>query len=120
MPLALLTVAMVVLSTFQVTDEVMSTTEPSAYVPFAVSATVVPRGIVGLAGVMVIDTSGTEVTVTVAPPLMAPRLAVILLTPAPCPVTTPAESAALETNAMVLESEVHVTLAVKSAVVPSA
>jgi hypothetical protein len=62
---ALLTVATAVLLEFQVTVAVMSCVVPSVYTPVAVNCAVVPSGILGIAGVTVIDTNAAGVTVKV-------------------------------------------------------
>ena len=57
---------------------------PSVYDPVAVNCLVLPKGIVGIAGVTVIESKAAGVTVNVVEPLIDPELAVIVV----CPVDT--------------------------------
>jgi hypothetical protein len=118
-PAALLIVAMVAVSVVQATLVVMSSVEPSEYVPVAVNCSVVPTGVDGVAGVMEIHKSVAGVTVTVAEPLTAPSAAVMLAVPADTAVTVPCEPAAFDTAAVPDALDDHVTLSVRSAVEPS-
>src|SRR5207249_717901 len=60
---------------------VTSCTVPSLKVPVAVNLMDVPLAIVGLAGVIAIDTRCTFATVRLVDPLTAPRVAVIVADP---------------------------------------
>ena len=81
-PLALLIVATDVAAEAQVTLVVRSWVELSVYVPVAVNCCVVPRAMLGVAGVTAIDTKVAAVTVsTTDGELIEPRVAVILLVP---------------------------------------
>ncbi len=69
LPAVLLIVATVAVADAHVTVPVMSCVLPSVYVPVAVNCFVVPRGIVGIAGVTAIDTKAAGVTVNVVEPV---------------------------------------------------
>ncbi len=66
---------------------------PSVYVPVAVKSCVPPSGMVGIAGVIAMDTRVAGVTVTLVTPTIGPILAVMLALPvatlltSPCPFT---------------------------------
>jgi hypothetical protein len=62
---------------------------PSVNVPVAVNCWVVPRGILGIAGVTAIETSAAGVTFNEVEPAIEPDTAVTLVLPTPAPVTTP-------------------------------
>ena len=71
---------------------VRSWVELSVYVPVAVNCCVVPRAMLGVAGVTAIDTKVAAVTVsTTDGELIEPRVAVILLVPALSADASPAE-----------------------------
>jgi hypothetical protein len=118
-PVALLTVATVGVSLDQVTVLVMSTDEPSEYLPCAVSASVVPIGNVGFAGEIVIETRAAAVTVTVAVPLTVPSEALIVAVPPLSPVTEPCVPVAFETVATATLLDCQVTDCVRSTVLLS-
>ena len=80
-PAALLTDAMVVSEEAQATDAVRFCVELSVYVPVAVNCWVVLSAMLGLDGVMAIDTSVAAVTVKFVEPEIVPRVAVIVAGP---------------------------------------
>ena len=61
----------------------------------AMNCRVVPRAMLGLAGVTVMDTSVAAVTVSMVDPDMLPDVAVIVVEPADADVARPLEPAAL-------------------------
>lgn len=81
-PPALLTTATAELEELQVTNAVMSCVLLSEYAPVAVKGFVVPSAMLGLLGVIVIDTSVAAVTVNAVDPVILPSVAVMLLLPA--------------------------------------
>jgi len=82
--------ATVPLEVVQVAVLVRSEVEPSEYVPVAVNCWVVPKGMEGLVGATVIETSCADArTVRLAVPLIVPTAAVMVVVPAPAPVATP-------------------------------
>ena len=62
---------------------------PSVKVPVAVNCSVVPDGMVGIAGVSAIETRFAEVTVRVVEPLIAPETAVTAVLPTVTLAATP-------------------------------
>lgn len=93
----------------------MSCVVPSVKVPVAIKGCIAPSGITGIAGVTAIDTSAADVTVSVAEPVIEPKLAVILLLPVATPLTSPW----LFTDAIVELPEVQAAVPVTSQVLPS-
>lgn len=83
-PAALLIVATAKVFDVHVTVPVMFCVLPSVYDPVAVNCLVLPKGIVGTAGVTVIESNAAGATVNVVEPLIGPELAVIIV----CPVDT--------------------------------
>jgi hypothetical protein len=73
----------------------------------------------GLVGVIVMDTSVAEVTVSVVDPDMLPDVAVTVVEPADAEVANPLEPAALLMAATAVADELQFTTAVKSCVVLS-
>ena len=61
----------------------------SLKVPVAVNCCETPSGIVGRAGVMLIETSTAGVTFTTAEPEIAPEVAITVLLPNPALLTRP-------------------------------
>ena len=118
-PVALLTVATVVVSLDQVTLPVMSTLELSEYLPCAVREAVVPIGSDGFVGEIVIDTNAAAVTVTVAEPLTVPSVALIVALPPLTAVTVPCVPLAFETVATAMLLDCQVTDCVRFAVLLS-
>lgn len=54
---------------------------PSVNVPVAANWSVVPRGMLGIAGVTAIETNAAGVTVSVVEPLIEPEVAVTVVPP---------------------------------------
>jgi hypothetical protein len=88
---------------------------PSLKVHVALSRTVIPLGIEGLAGVTAIEVKVAAVTGTVVEPEIPPCVAVMVALPTPVPVTRPVG----ETCPTVRGAEVQLTDCVRSCVVPS-
>jgi hypothetical protein len=118
-PAALLIVAAPVLEEFQVTKLVKSCVEPSEYVPVAVNCWVVPLAMLGLGGVIAMETSVAGVIVSMANPEMLPDVAWIVVEPLATDVASPFDTAALLIVAAPVLEELQVTAPVKSCVVPS-
>lgn len=118
-PAALLMAAIVVADDFHVTDVVRFCVEPSVYVPVAVNCLVVPSAMLGLVGVIAMETSVAGVTVSVAVPETLPDVAVIVVEPAATDVTFPLEPAALLMAATAAVDDFHITVVVRSCVVLS-
>ena len=78
---ALLIVATAAVSELHCTVPVMFCVLPSVYVPVAVNGSLVPSGIVGIAGVTTIETSTAGLTVRVVDPVIVPNVAVIVVLP---------------------------------------
>src|SRR5208283_3742291 len=76
-PVVLLIVATNVFDELHVTDVVIFCVLLSEKVPVAVNCSVVPRAILGLAGVTAMDTSVAELTVRAVEPAILPEVAVI-------------------------------------------
>jgi hypothetical protein len=117
-PAALLMVATPAVNEFQVTDVVKFCVVLSEYVPVAVNCRVVPSTMLGLTGVIAMDTSVAEVTVNVVDPDVLPNVAVIVVEPADADVASPLETALLMA-ATPAADELQVTDAVRSCVVLS-
>ena len=66
----------------QVTNEVTSCVLPSLNVPVAVNCCGAPRTMVGVGGLIAIETSVAEFTTIVADPLTEPEVTVIVVVPA--------------------------------------
>ena len=99
----------------QVTNAVRFWVVPSEKSPVAMSCRLVLWAIEIFGGVIVIALSTTDVTVTVVAADTPPRIAVIVVLPAPVPVTTPL----LLTVATPVEDELQVADVVRSCVLPS-
>jgi hypothetical protein len=84
-----LIVAVVGVEEVQTTEPVMSCVEESLNVPVAVNCSVVPTGMLGLAGVTAIEERVALVTVKDPVPLTDPEDAVIVTMPVPTPVESP-------------------------------
>jgi hypothetical protein len=113
---ALLIVATVRSDEDQVTADVRFCVELSEYVPVAVNCCVPPPGMLGVAGVMLIETSVAEVTVSVVLPDIPPSVALIVLVPTLTELASPFEPAALLIVATVSADEDQVTADVRSCV----
>lgn len=113
------TVAFAIVEELHVTRSVMSQVLASGFVPVATICCVVFTGTVGFAGVTAMDAGLAHkfavVTVICVEAENTPDRAVTAVTPVAPPVTTPA----VETDAVVLSAELHVTEAVKSLLEPS-
>jgi hypothetical protein len=118
-PPALLMVATPAVNEFQFTDVVRFCVVPSEYVPVAVNCWAVPRAMLGLAGVIAMDTSVAAVTVSVVDPDMLPSVAVIVVEPGVSDVARPLEPPALLMVATPAVNEFQVTDVVRFCVVPS-
>ena len=94
----------------------MSCVLPSLKVPVAANCSVVPRGMVGIAGVMAIETNVAGVTVKVDEPTVLAAAAVIVVWPADALVASPLALAVATDGA----DELQVADVVKSSVLPSA
>jgi len=92
---------------------------PSVYVPVAVNCCVVPSAIVGLCGLIAIDTSAAGFTTSVAVALIAPELMPIVVVPVPSVLASPAVPAVLLIVATVATVELQCPLCVRSCVLPS-
>jgi hypothetical protein len=97
----------------QTTLLVRSCVELSVYVPVAVNCSVLPKGIVGLAGVTEIETSAGLVTDRTVLPLTLPEVAVMVTVPVDPPVvlTSPVPLIVADPETFV---RLHVTEPVKS------
>jgi hypothetical protein len=105
-----------------VTTEVRSSVVPFVYVPVAVNCLGTPTGTDGADGVTASATSCADVTVSVADPdtLDDAEVAVTTAVPAVPVEARPLAPAAYENAATAATEELHVTLSVRSSVVPSA
>ena len=112
-PAALLIVATPVLAELQVAAAVRSCVVLSEKVPVAVNCLAVPLAILGLVGVIAIDTSVAGVIVIVAVLAMLSSEALIIAEPTFSPVTRPA----LLTCVVALSDELQFTDEVRSVVV---
>jgi len=112
--LPLVIVAAEVFDEFQVTEVVMSMVPPPDMVPKAVNCWVWPERIDGFVGVTAIETKLPGTTVTLVEPLTVPEAAVMVVVPAPTPVT---RAVLLLTDAIVVCDDDQ--LAVIGEVVPS-
>ena len=106
-------------SELQVAVAVKSLVEPSVKVPVATNCCIVPRAIVGLVGVIAMDTSAAEVTVIVVEPCTDPEVAVILAVPVCWLLANPWLPLALLMVATEVASELHSTVSVTFCVLPS-
>jgi hypothetical protein len=118
-PTALLMAATPVVDELQVTAVVRFCVVLSEYVPVAANCWVVPKAMLGLMGVTVMNTSVAEVTVSVVDPDMLPDIAVTIVEPAATDVARPLEPTALLMAATAAFDEFHVTAAVRSCIVLS-
>lgn len=103
----------------QFAEEVRSWVLPSLYVPVAVNCCVVPSGIEADGGLTVIETRAGTPTESCAVPTICPSVAEILAVPCPALVASPAVPGLLLTTATAVEDEFHVTVPVRSCVLPS-
>jgi hypothetical protein len=114
-PAESLMVATVATVELQCPDCVTSWVVPSVNVPVAVNCCVMPNGIVGASGLIVIDTSAAAVTVRTVELLMPPELAVMVAVPIPTLLASPAALIV----AVVSVSEDQVTVLLRFCVLPS-
>ncbi len=112
-PLALM-VATLTLDDVQVTWPVRFWVEPSLKLPVAVKRCDVPSGMLGFAGVTVIEFRVALVTVSVAVPTSPANSAVIVAVPAVMPVARPLVPPLLPTVATDAGDEVHEADCVRS------
>lgn len=103
----------------QVTTVVRSCVLPSVYVPVAVNCCTVPSAIVGLCGLIAIDTSTAGFTTSSAVALIAPELMPIVVVPVPSVLASPPVPAVLLIVATVATVELQCPLCVRSCVLPS-
>ena len=89
------------------------------YTPVAVNCAVAPSGILGTAGITVIDTSAAGVTVSVVDPLMVPDVAVMVVCPSETLAACPTLGAVVLIVATLGTDEVQATELVMSNVLPS-
>ena len=115
-----LTVATAVSDEAQATDDDMSCIDPSEKVPKAVNCCVLPRGIDGAAGVMVIDVRIAAVTERVADELTESNVAAMSVVPVLTEVASPLVAAALLIVAIAGFDEDQVAHVVKLCTVLSA
>jgi hypothetical protein len=102
-----------------VADAVRSCVLPSLYVPVAASCSVVPSGTAAPPGVIAIETKAAPATVIVVEAEMEFDVAEIVAVPCPELVASPLLPAALLIIATVASEELHVTVVVRSCVLPS-
>ena len=88
---------------------------PSANCPTALNCAWTVAGTLTIAGVTWIDVSADDSTAKLAVPLSAPDFAVIVTTPADCPIATPAEF----TVATFVSEEAQLTPEVRACLLPS-
>jgi hypothetical protein len=88
----LLIVATVVRAELHCTVFVMFCVLPLLNVPVAMNCCVVPRGMLGIAGVTAIETKAADVTFRVVKPATDPEVAVAVVVPTARPVATPLAS----------------------------
>jgi hypothetical protein len=115
-PAALLTEAIVVSDDVHATDAVRFCVELSVYVPVAVNCWVVPSVMLGLNGVIAIDTSVAAVTVNPVEPETAPKLAVIVAVPWAAELANPFEPDALLIDETVVSELLQFTEVVRGCV----
>ena len=118
-PAVLLMPATDVAEEFQVTIVVISCVELSENVPVAVNCLVVPSAMLGLIGVIAMDTSVAEVTVRTVDPDTSPDVAVMVVEPEDAEVARPLVPAVLLMAATAVAEEFQVTVVVISCVVLS-
>lgn len=92
---------------------------PSVKVPIAVNCCVPPKAIETLPGLTAIETRAGAPTASDAPPEICPTEAEMLVVPWPALVAKPGVPGLLPTIATVTEDEFHITVPVKSWVLPS-
>ena len=102
-----------------VTEAVMFCVLPSENVPVAVNCCVVPSGMVGATGEIVIETRVAALTVNIVDPLIVPEAAVMLEVPAATLVASPWLPAVLLIVATFAVAKDHVTEVVMFCVLPS-
>jgi hypothetical protein len=102
-----------------VTTVVKSGVLPSVYVPVAVNCSAVPSAIVGLCGLIAIDTSAAGFTANVTVPVIVPELIPIVVVPVPSVLASPAVPTVLLIVATLAAVELQCPLCVRSWVVPS-
>ena len=85
----------------------------------AVNCLVLPKGIVGAAGVTMIESKAAGVTVSIVEPLIDPEVAVIIVCPVPTLVASPTLGAVLLTVATAGTELIQVTELVRLSVLPS-
>ncbi len=98
------------------TEPVMFCVLPSVKVPVAANCCVVPRGMVGIAGVMAMETKVAGVTVKVDEPAMPAAAAAIMVWPVEALAASPLALAVATEGA----DELQVAEVVRSSVLPSA
>jgi hypothetical protein len=118
-PAVLLIAATAEVDEFHITVVVRSCIVLSEYVPEAVNCCVVPGAMLGLVGLIAMDTSVAGVTVSKVEPAMFPDVAVIVVEPAVADVANPFEPDELLIAATAVVEELHVTVTVRSCVVLS-
>jgi hypothetical protein len=116
LPAALLMVATEPSDESQWTEPVMPCALPSLKVPVAANCSVVPRGMVWIAGVMAMETNVAGVTVKVDEPPMPAAAALIVVWPVDALVASPLALAVATDGA----DELQVADVVRSSVLPSA
>jgi len=116
LPAALLMVAMEPVDEPHWTEPVMSCVLPSVKVPVAANCSVVPRGMVGIEGVMAMETKAAGVTVKMAQPSMLAAVALIVVWPRATLVASPLALVVATEGA----DELQVADVVRSSVLPSA
>jgi hypothetical protein len=119
-PVTLLIVATFVFEEFQETDDVIFCVELSVNVPVAVNCCVVPRAMLGFAGVTVIDVSTAGVTVRVAKLETPEKVELMVAVPSETAVANPFEPAISPMVATPAFEEVQVAHVVNDCVVASA
>jgi len=102
-----------------VTTGVTSCTLPSVYVPCAVNCWPVPSAIVGVCGLIAIDTSAAGLTTSGTVALTPPELIPIIVVPVPSVLASPAVTAVLLIVATVATVELQCPNCVTSCIVPS-
>lgn len=103
-PAELLTAATAAADELQLTDVVRSCVVLSENVPVAINCWFVSLTMLGLVGVIAMDRSVAEVTVTVVDPDVPPELAVIFALPEPVAFKCPGLRAALDLSASGVEN----------------
>jgi hypothetical protein len=112
-PAALLIVAAPVLDELQVTAVVRFCVVLSEYFPVAANCCLVPLAMLGLAGMIVMETRVAGVAVSTADPDTLPDVAFIVIEPAATEVASPLEPAVLLIVATLVLDELHDTAVVR-------